>query len=255
MCALCLPEHVLTAGQRIKPPGQLIKPPWAAHQATLGSASRSVAAPPPLSRREIPAREHALYARAGAAMLIACTTTQPLTRLRAQLNGFGEHITWVDIGDLGANPGRLIHAISRFADEHPGQSTWCVQEAAWPVRSTPELREVIRHEALINLALKGQVRILCPYHASLPPEVIASAQATHPLVGHDDIWHASPRYEHAIPAECDEPLPPPPAGCGSSTSSATSSRCAPATTEPPFASTCACTPSPRGCPGWQDHEA
>jgi anti-sigma regulatory factor (Ser/Thr protein kinase) len=74
---------------------------------------------------------------------------------------------------------------------------------------------VIRHEALINLALTGPVHILCPYHASLPTNVIACAQATHPLAGRHGRWQPSPRYQHLpgdplFPPECDQPLPAPP---------------------------------------------
>lgn len=167
---------------------------------------------------EAAAREFAEdAARAGAAVLVACTGP-PLTQLREQLNGLGEHITWADIGDMGKNPGRLIHVISRFAAQHPGQPAWCLQEAAWPSRPAPELLEVIRHEALINHALTGPMRILCPYHASLPTDMISCAQAAHPLTGrHNGQWRPSARYRYQpgtplIPPECDEPLPPPPAG-------------------------------------------
>lgn len=158
-------------------------------------------------------------ARADAAVLIACSTS-PLSRMQDQLNGMGERVTWLDISDPGANPGQMIHAISRFADQQAGRPAWCVQEAAWPSRPADELWEVIRYEALMNLALMNlarasPVRLLCPYHAGLPPEVVACAQATHPLTASDGRWQPSPRYhlgldQHVVPPMCDQPLPPPP---------------------------------------------
>jgi anti-sigma regulatory factor (Ser/Thr protein kinase) len=163
-------------------------------------------------------------ARVDAAVLIACSTS-PLSRMQAQLGGMGERVTWLDISDPGANPGRMIHAISRFADQQAGRPAWCVQEAAWPSRPADELWEVIRYEALMNLALTklgpprpavaSPVRVLCPYHVGLPPEVVACAAATHPLTASDGRWQPSPRYRlepgrHLVPPLCDQPLPPPP---------------------------------------------
>jgi len=152
----------------------------------------------------------------GAAVLIACSTS-PLGRMQAQLDGVGEHVTWLDISDPGANPGQMIHAISRFADQQAGRPAWCVQEAAWPSRPADELWEVIRYEALMNLALTSPVRVLCPYHVGLPSEVVACVQATHPLTASDGRWQPSPRYrralgQHVVPPMCDQPLPPPPSG-------------------------------------------
>jgi anti-sigma regulatory factor (Ser/Thr protein kinase) len=154
-------------------------------------------------------------AQADAAVLIACTGPS-LSRLQARLSALGDHLAWADMASMGANPARLIPAISRFADQHPGRPVWCVQEAAWAARPPEELWEVIRHEALMNLALAdGQVRLLCLYHAELDAELISSAEATHPVLGRDGRWQPSSRYHHSshapFPRQCDQPLPPPPA--------------------------------------------
>ena len=153
--------------------------------------------------------------RAGAALFIACDSPS-LRRIRDRLSGIGEHVTWTDSAGAGDNPGRMIHAISRFATKHPGRPVWCVQEAAWPSRSDEELWEVIRYEALMNLALDTEgVRVLCPYYRGLPPGVISCAQATHPLTAADGRWVPSPDYQDsrgqpAVPSRCEVPLPPPP---------------------------------------------
>lgn len=155
-------------------------------------------------------------ARAGAAMLILGKAST-LGGLRARLGGLAEHVTWLDAAEKGANPGRLISAISRFAREHSGRETWCVQQAAWPGRPVDELWEVLRHEALLNVALAGsRLRVLCPYDTRLPRELINCAETTHPVISPDGTFEPSPHYHGDIrgdvPEQCDRPLPAPPAG-------------------------------------------
>lgn len=154
-------------------------------------------------------------ARAGAAMLVV-GPLDSLVALRARLNGFGDQLTWVDAADMERNPGRLISAINRFTIEHAGQPTWCVQQAAWPSRPAEELWEVLRHEALLNQALAGApLRVLCPYDTRLPQELLACAEAAHPLISAGRGFQPSPGYRddlsEVVPAECDRPLPAPPA--------------------------------------------
>jgi anti-sigma regulatory factor (Ser/Thr protein kinase) len=154
-------------------------------------------------------------ARAGAALLIACTGP-PLARLQARLDTSSNPVAWADMASVGANPARLIPAISRFADQQAGRPVWCVQEAAWVSRPPEELWEVVRHEALTNLALAdSQVRLLCLYHAELAAELISCAEATHPVIARDGRWQPSTGYQPGglapVPTQCDQPLPPPPA--------------------------------------------
>ncbi|HTU73528.1 MAG TPA: anti-sigma factor RsbA family regulatory protein [Trebonia sp.] len=154
-------------------------------------------------------------AAAGAALFIACDSPS-LSRIRTKISSIGEHVTWTDTAGAGANPGQLIYAISQFATRHPGRQAWCLQEAAWPARPDDELVEVLRYEALLNLALGTRVRVMCPYDADLPPEVISCVQVTHPLTASDGRWQPTPRYQHQpatflVPNACDQPLAPPPA--------------------------------------------
>jgi anti-sigma regulatory factor (Ser/Thr protein kinase) len=134
--------------------------------------------------------------------------------LRARLDGRGLRVSWADMGDVGLNPGRLVAAFRVFADQHPGQMIWCVQEAAGPERSRDELAEVIRHEALVNLAFAaGPVRMLCPYAAGLGGELISCAERTHPVVvrGGRARRGAFDGAAGLVPEECDRPLSRPPA--------------------------------------------
>ncbi|HEX4829551.1 MAG TPA: sensor histidine kinase [Trebonia sp.] len=155
-------------------------------------------------------------ASAGAAVLVACPAPS-LDRIRDRLGPDGGHVTWEDIGDRGSNPGRMIHAIRRFTDQQDGRPAWCVQELAWPSRPADELWEVVRYEALLNLALAGPTRVLCPYHVGLPADALACARAVHPLTASPGGWEPTagfrlPEAGSPVPPPCDQPLPAPPAG-------------------------------------------
>ena len=152
-------------------------------------------------------------ARAGDPVLVACAAPAP-GLLRPRLNGHGGLVTWADMRGIGLNPARLIDTISLFASRHHGRATWCVHEPAWPARTPEELREVIRHEALVNLALAAlPVNVLCPYDIQLGTGLIASVARTHPeLTQGGRRWPSSSYTAGAIPSECDQPLSTPPAG-------------------------------------------
>jgi anti-sigma regulatory factor (Ser/Thr protein kinase) len=134
--------------------------------------------------------------------------------LRPRLNGHGALLTWADMRGIGLNPARLIDTISLFARQHHGRVIWCVHEPAWPARTAEELREVIRHEALVNLALAAlPVNVLCPYDIQLGTGLIASVERTHPeLTQGGRRWPSSSYAAGTIPRECDLPLSTPPAG-------------------------------------------
>jgi anti-sigma regulatory factor (Ser/Thr protein kinase) len=151
--------------------------------------------------------------QAGDPVLVACAAPG-LVLLRPRLNGHGGLVTWADMRSSGLNPARLIDTISLFARQHPGRAIWCVHEPAWSARTAEELREVIRHEALVNLALAGlPVNVLCPYDIQLGTELIASVERTHPeLTQGGRRWPSSSYTAGTIPRECDQPLSTPPAG-------------------------------------------
>ena len=134
--------------------------------------------------------------------------------LRPRLNGHGALVTWAEMASIGLNPARLIDMIQQFTTgQHRGRMTWCVQEPAWPGRSPEQLREVIRHEALVNLALADMpVSVLCPYDVRLGTGLILSVERTHPaLTGGGRRWPNSSYLAGIVPLECDLPLSTPPA--------------------------------------------
>jgi MEDS: MEthanogen/methylotroph, DcmR Sensory domain len=136
----------------------------------------------------------------GGPVLMACAGPG-LDVLRTRLYGHGALVTWADMTGIGLNPARLIDMIQQFTGQHRGRVTWCVQEPAWPGRSPEELREVIRHEALVNLALADlPVSVLCPYDVRLGTGLIASVERTHPaLTGGGRRWPSSSYAAGVVP--------------------------------------------------------
>lgn len=154
-----------------------------------------------------------IAAQAGDPVLVACAGSG-LDLLRPRLIGHGGMVTWADMRGIGVNPARLIDTISLFARQHHGRAIWCVHEPAWSTRTAEELREVIRHEALVNLALAElPVNVLCPYDIQLGTGLIASVECTHPELSQGARrWPSSCYTAGTIPRECDQPLSTPQAG-------------------------------------------
>jgi anti-sigma regulatory factor (Ser/Thr protein kinase) len=134
--------------------------------------------------------------------------------LRRRLNGDASRIEFLDMFELGRNPARIIPAVQAMID----RSQWrlhYVGEPIWPGRSTEEIHEATKHEALINLAWPtADIRVLCPYNAAeLDERVLADAERTHPYILRDHQVRPSASYHGpAIPPGSDDPLPPPPTG-------------------------------------------
>jgi anti-sigma regulatory factor (Ser/Thr protein kinase) len=129
------------------------------------------------------------------------------------LDGQSSRVTFADMAEVGSNPGRIISAVWEFLDRHPGQRVRFVGEPFWPERSVAEAREVVRHEALINLAFAAApVRVLCPYDTDLlAPRIIASAGRTHPVIATEQGRLPSRDYAGGrVPRACARPLPRPP---------------------------------------------
>ncbi|MFD5080479.1 anti-sigma factor RsbA family regulatory protein [Streptomyces sp. NPDC058371] len=108
-----------------------------------------------------------------------------LAVIRAGLGAAASEVHFVDMTKAGRNPGRIIPSVLRkFADACTGGRVRIIGEPIWAGRSAVEYPACVQHEALINMAFQGRdVTILCPYDVkALSPDVIADAQATHPVV-------------------------------------------------------------------------
>jgi anti-sigma regulatory factor (Ser/Thr protein kinase) len=107
--------------------------------------------------------------------------------MRARLNGGANRVEFWNMNELGRNPGRIIPAVHDWVQRQAGARCRFIGEPIWPGRTTPEIVEATRHEALINLAFAGcSATILCPYDVrGLDEKVLADAERTHPhLVRH-----------------------------------------------------------------------
>ena len=122
-------------------------------------------------------------------------------------------VALVDMAELGRNPARIIPAFLTYARKHRGQRVCCIGEPIWPGRTAAEVREAIRHEALINLAFRDSlVTVVCPYDSGgLPGSVITDAVRTHPAVIRDRQATASVSYlgPPDVPPRCNRALPRP----------------------------------------------
>ena len=132
--------------------------------------------------------------------------------VRQDLRDDTADVTLIDMAELGRNPARIIPTVLAFADRHGDQQVCCIGEPIWPGRTTAEVQEAIRHDALINLAFRdSRATIICPYEtASLPRYVIADAARTHPAVISDGQEAPSHSYRGSPPSRCDRALPDPP---------------------------------------------
>jgi anti-sigma regulatory factor (Ser/Thr protein kinase) len=135
--------------------------------------------------------------------------------LRERLGAESHLLRYGAIAETGRNPARLIPELRAFLDEHRGLRVRLVSEAIWPGRSAAELCEAMRHEALMNLAFASvPATIVCPYDAgALAPSVLAGAECTHPAFLRNGQTQSAAGYagQGVVPAECENPLPAPPA--------------------------------------------
>jgi anti-sigma regulatory factor (Ser/Thr protein kinase) len=150
----------------------------------------------------------------GAAVLVSVPGAS-IPPLRAELAQLVRQVWFADMTRVGRNPARIIPFVRQFADRNPGRRISFVGEPIWPGRSVAEIRECVRHEALLNAAFaEADMSIFCPYDLSgLDHATIVDARRTHPVVGQGDRWQSSPDYTDPVVlyAAADRPLPAPPA--------------------------------------------
>ena len=138
-------------------------------------------------------------------------------QVRADLKAADWQLAVADMSQLGRNPARITLALTSFAGQHAGHRIRIVTEPLWPGRSDDETAEVMKHEALVGLALAAvSADILCPYDASrLSPALIDGACHTHPEVIERGHRRPSRGYRAGPALRPDAALPPPPASAES----------------------------------------
>ncbi|WP_018655851.1 MEDS domain-containing protein [Actinomadura flavalba] len=128
-----------------------------------------------------------------------------------------EGVEFIDAAAWFTGP---IEALGAF-HEHARNDWWprgpvrLLAEPVWTGRADRDVREWLRHEAVLNVVLAGTpTRLLCAYATStLPTTLLRDAARTHPLLTDAGGTRDSPGYVEParFSAECDaEPLVPPP---------------------------------------------
>ncbi|HEV2373027.1 MAG TPA: sensor histidine kinase [Streptosporangiaceae bacterium] len=146
--------------------------------------------------------------------VLAAVPAQRALLLHTALGRDAARVSFADLTEVGRNPALIIPAIRAFTEHQPAGHASIVCEPAWPGRTSPELVETVRHEALVNLALADTpAAILCPYDRSrLPRHVLTDIRCTHPMLSwHGATWPSDGFAVPAVvPARCEQPLPRPP---------------------------------------------
>jgi anti-sigma regulatory factor (Ser/Thr protein kinase) len=152
---------------------------------------------------------------AGEAAMVA-VSDRKIRRLRDALGPAAGDVTFVDMDEIGGNPGRIIHAWHEFAEPHLAaeRPVRGVGEPISAARSADELVECQRHEELLNVAFGSGPgwTLVCPYDtATLDSDVIAECRCSHPHVRENGVAEASGEYRglDAISAPFGRSLPEP----------------------------------------------
>jgi anti-sigma regulatory factor (Ser/Thr protein kinase) len=161
------------------------------------------------------------FLRAGVAAgepSLVVVSAAKIALLREALDDDADQVLFADMADVGANPARIIPAWRRFVADHAGAGTALrgIGEPIYPERTSVEMVECHRHEALLNVAFADTpaFRLVCPYDTTaLDPEVVETARRTHPTVVAAGVPSDSALFDglDAIAAPFADPLPDPPA--------------------------------------------
>jgi anti-sigma regulatory factor (Ser/Thr protein kinase) len=137
-----------------------------------------------------------------------------LDLLRAAVGDAGGRMAYADMSRAGRNPGRIIPYVHAFLARHGPGPARVIGEPVWRGRSRDEYPACVQHEALINLAFRGRsAAFACAYNVSaLPPDRVADARRTHPVLGDPDTRWPSRDYMEpgALVAAFNQPLDPAP---------------------------------------------
>jgi anti-sigma regulatory factor (Ser/Thr protein kinase) len=157
----------------------------------------------------------------GDPIAVAAGNADPLSGQIGWMDAAGQQL---DMVEFGRNPARIIPGLEAILASHGGRTLHYVGEPITAGRSPEEMREAVRHEALVNLAWPhAPIRALCPYDQThLEPGVLLDAQRTHPSVMSDGHERRSRIYVGGrVPAGSRQELEPPPASALSVTFSET----------------------------------
>ncbi|HEX8856036.1 MAG TPA: sensor histidine kinase [Thermoleophilaceae bacterium] len=148
--------------------------------------------------------------------ILVVVSSRKIELLRAALADDTDGVLFADMGEVGANPARIIPAWRDFVEEHaePGRRLRGIGEPVYAERSPAELIECQRHEELLNLAFQDadDFWLVCPYDTdSLGPDILRDATLSHPFGGASGNGNENPEYRglDAAVAPLADPLPEP----------------------------------------------
>jgi anti-sigma regulatory factor (Ser/Thr protein kinase) len=147
------------------------------------------------------------------AVMVATTPTN-LAALKRALGPDRGSARLVDLSQAGRNPGRILSLWREFvAGETNGdRRARGIGEPVWRGRTTDELDECRRHEALINAAFDGDADfwLVCPYDRStLDGATLEAMERTHPVVHEAGRVRESAAFDSALAERALEgELPP-----------------------------------------------
>jgi MEDS: MEthanogen/methylotroph, DcmR Sensory domain len=119
--------------------------------------------------------------------------------LRDALGAKARKVQFVDMGELGSNPARIIPAWQQFLDAYSGHGRPVrgIGEPIWAGRRDEEILECQLHEALLNVAVHPEIPfwLICPYDAAqLDSSVLEEAHRSHPAIVEAHSYQGSARY-------------------------------------------------------------
>lgn len=129
----------------------------------------------------------AVFVRAGLRLdeAVGVAVIEPrASALRDALGDDADHVTWMDMAEVGRNPARIIPAWQEWTESQAARAFRGIGEPIWAGRSDDEIVECVHHEALLNMAFADVPwQLLCPYDMdALGSDVIGHAHRTHPRV-------------------------------------------------------------------------
>ena len=147
--------------------------------------------------------------------VLVVVSARKIDLLRQCLQSDASRVQFADMDGVGRNPARIIPAWADFVLEHGERRVRGIGEPIWPERSSAELAECQRHEALLNVAFSGSqgFNLMCPYDTTaLGPDVLDEARRSHPFLSRDGARWESPDYPGVadMGGPFTAPLPEPP---------------------------------------------
>ncbi|MEV4508130.1 sensor histidine kinase [Dactylosporangium sp. NPDC049525] len=149
--------------------------------------------------------------------VLAVTSSDNTRRLREQLNGAEDQVTFLEPAGWFDSPGRTLDAHHRRIDALASDSAFLrvIGEPVWAGRDDLETSEWGRYESIVNVALAdSRAWVMCGYDSSaLADTIVADARRTHPRLAVGTASEISADFTEPASyyASRDTPLTPYPA--------------------------------------------